>query len=87
MEIKKFEAYEVNAEDYNDFGEEHAKEVISYLIENQLDGTTLQDAFDKVVRDYDLKGSSEDNELLENVKHSVLTYLADLTNEANNITF
>jgi len=47
MSIKKFkqynEAYTVNVNNYDDFSEEHAKEIISYYIENKLDGFTLED--------------------------------------------
>ena len=35
MKIKKFESYQINSEEYEDFGEEHATAVISTFIDEE----------------------------------------------------
>ena len=54
MEIKKFEAYELEDEHYDDFAEEHAKVLISKFIDEELNGLTMEDALEWVATQYDL---------------------------------
>ena len=78
MEIKKFEAYEMDI-DMGDMGDEHAKSVISDFIDNELKDKTLEECFEKMAIDNDLDGADGGTrELRENVKVSLINYLQDM---------
>jgi hypothetical protein len=75
MSIKKFkqynEAYTVNNDEYDDFGEEHAKEIISYYIENKLDGFTLEDSYDRLALE-------QDPNIQEGIKDALEKFVVDM---------
>jgi len=70
MNIKKFEAYNMNYE--NDISEEYAKIIISKYIDHNLEGKTIEDIF------YEVGISNELEEHQESVKYSMIIYLSNL---------
>ena len=72
MSIKKWnqynESYQVNSDEHlseSDLVKEYAKEVISYYIENKLDGVTLKKSFERLVENYGLNSMSGTKELIK----------------------
>lgn len=84
--MKKFtkvvEAYEMEMENYEDFAMEHAKKVVASYIDGQLDGKTLQDAYNELANDM-LIGAGEGPQ--EMTIQAIQKLLNDLFEEAGNL--
>jgi len=78
MKIKKFEAYEINPEEHEDFAEEHAKALITKFIEEELKGFTIEDSMEWLATQYDL-----DEDLKSTVFYAAKQYLQSLGDKFN----
>lgn len=76
MKLKKFEEYQINTEEYDDFAEEHAKALISKFIEEELNGFTIEDAMEWLAGEYDL-----DEELKSTVFYATKEYVKSLNDK------
>jgi len=79
MNIKKFEEYKF-PDDHDDIGDEYAKIIISRFIDNDLDGKTMQEIYNSIIKEEGLEEEQEDL-----ILESVSRYSDRLRKISNNL--